>query len=1069
MGRMDRALDAAWPARQGDDYVREMRWAAAELETIASEMQAKGFDQVEQSRTYRYLGSVYADLEPAMGKEMLLKAKKVYQTAETLLEGQSDELERAKLNFNFGNTLRQIDPNDIEQLQEAKNRFLAARTHFALYAPQYLAQVDSALQSVESLLRLAPLANTVKQNTDDMAALQKQLADGGNVNEIAEKTQEVMKRGGGAAGMVGQLQTIIDTLPDNQKRNEKFADIQKQMKDLTRLALGKKELTPEEKHIFSSLKDLLKSDADSGVVLKDHAESLSGTLEEFGRVLSGDEKDLQSLQAKLRKMRGIIEDKFEMAHYLSHGIERPQAAEPGPANLPELNRIWAEKAARQVDTAGDFLDCSLFAPPSAPPGSEIMLQVFVHYPENQEEARVLAVEHDDMASQRGFTTLEIPFAHGSIITFDLSLNQALVTGSPQHLHWFGSTSYVSFVARIAEAASGRLTGKLVVSQNGVPAGRILFQISIVDKKAGLSSALPIGTARNYRKAFISYASPDRSEVLKRTQMLDRLHIDYFQDVLSMDPGERWEQKIYRNIENADLFLLFWSSSAQTSHHVLKELDYAAMLKQGSDEADPEIMPVIIEGPPPPSPPRGYEGLHFNDRFIYFIGDNERQRTTESSNIGWTQPVRSRAAELVELNWQLRRYLLEEMNRTEKGEEESKESLDLSVRASRVDKRIYEAGSDQTRAMNVEKEELRPLGLAIRNFSARTNTMPARPIWRVARVPVDTNAVFYSGAAEGRPSVVAVCRGSGLELMAEPKGESYASARWKQLQKAITAVFDLRVTDRPDMARVNYELGIAMTLGKPIVILIAEGLSLPFDVDIDPIVLAGGPQDAVAIATAIDQSVVWLYPRSRADASSNTLGYVLSLYARPHQNIYVDQTLRMLTDFRKAPDGLAITRTLVTLFDYLKDGETMLIHPRWSPVYSEQDKPRLFHVMPFRPKKWADRVTAVTREVCEAASLRYVRGDEVDEPNVIRSIWEEIARATHVLVDLTGFNANVALELGIVHTLGKRILMVGQGDPASHVFKSISRFRVQSYDAKRLKETLGREIREFLTSGHQISN
>jgi hypothetical protein len=756
MARADRALDAAWPARQGDDYVREERWAAAQLETIASEMQTQGFDRVEQSRTWRFLGSVYADLEPALGKEMLLKAREAYQRAETLLEDQSDELERAKLNFNFGNTLRQIDANDIEQLQEAKRRFLAAREYFALHAPEYLAQVDAALQSVENLLRVAPLANAVNRNIDDMAALQKQRADGGSIGEIAEKAWEVMKRGGGAAGMIGQLQTIIDTLPDDLKQNEKFADIQKQMQDLMNKNLGNKELAPEEEHILSLLKDRLKSDAKSDAVSKDRAELLSGALEEFGRVLAGDENDLQSLQAKLRKMRGIIEDKFEMAHYLSHGIERPAAG-------------------------------------------------------------------------------------------------------------------------------------------------------------------------------------------------------------------------------------------------------------------------------------------------------------------------SRAADLVELNWQLRRYLLEEMNRSEKGQEESKESLDLSVRASRVDKRIYEAGSDQTRAMNVEKEELRPLGLAIRSFSARMNTMPARPIWRVAKVPVDTNAVLYSGVGEGRKSVVAICHRLGLKVTTEPKGESYASARWKQLQKAVTAIFDFRSTDGPDMATVSYELGVAMTLGKPIVILTAEGQDLPFDVDIDPIVLDDGPQDAVAIATAIDQSVFWTYPRLSGDASSNTLEHVLSLYSRPHQDVYVDQTLRMLTDLRKAPDPLAITRTLVTLFDYLKDGETMLIHPRWSPVYTAQDEPRLFHVMPFKPEKWADRITGVTREVCDAAGVKYIRGDEVDEANVIRSIWEEIARATHVLVDLTGSNANVALELGIAHTLGKNILMTTDGDPGLHVFKSTSKFRGAGYDAKRLKNTLGRDIRKFLASGHQISD
>jgi hypothetical protein len=119
-------------------------------------------------------------------------------------------------------------------------------------------------------------------------------------------------------------------------------------------------------------------------------------------------------------------------------------------------------------------------------------------------------------------------------------------------------------------------------------------------------------------------------------------------------------------------------------------------------------------------------------------------------------------------------------------------------------------------------------------------------------------------------------------------------------------------------------------------------------------------------------------------------------------------------------------------------------------------------MPFRPE-WADVVANATREICEGNSVMYIRGDEVKEPNVIRSIWEEIARATHVLVDLTGFNANVALELGIAHTLGRNVLMVGQGDPKSHVFQSISKFRVQSYNIKRLDETLGKEVRKFLSS------
>lgn len=752
LDRVDRALDAAWPARTGDAYVREMRWAERELKAVAIEMQSKGIGKVEQSRTYQGLGSVYADLEPALGKEMLLKAMEAYNIAETLIEGQSEDLVRAKLNFNIANTLRLLDPNDIRQLQQAKQRLQAARTYFAKNAPQFLEQVDAASQSVESLLKIAPLANVVIQNTNDMATLQEKLSAGDNVGEIAERMQDIMKRDGGAAGLVGQLQAVVDELPADQKQSDKFAQVQKQMEQLTKVVLKGTPMNSEDESIWSLLVERLKSDSDGGKVSKERAESLDGIMVEFARILSGDEEDVQALLDKTQRLEEFAKSKFEMTHYLSHGVNRP-------------------------------------------------------------------------------------------------------------------------------------------------------------------------------------------------------------------------------------------------------------------------------------------------------------------------PEDSRAACLVELNWQLRRYLLEEMSRAEKGEDESKEALDLNIRATRIDRRIYEAGADNTLAMTVEKEELRPLALAVRYFSARMYTMPAKPIWRSANIPVDTNAIFYAGSPDGNMAVSVACRRSGLEIMSTPRGESFANARWKQLQKSVIAVFDLRLTDNIDMASVIYELGIALTIGKPIVLLVSEGQTMPFNVDIFPVVLTGKPNDNATLAIAIDRAMVWTYPRPRQDASSRTLEHVITRYPRPQQNVYVDQTVRQLTELRNKHDPLAVRRTLAKLYDYLKDGETMLLQPWWLPVYPDESRFRLFHVMPFRPK-WANKVTEVTRMISEAAGVMYVRGDEVDDPNVIHSIWEEIARATHVLVDLTGFNANVALELGIAHTLGKKVLMVGQGDTVDKLdklFPSVSKLRFHKYSMKRLEQTLGCEIESFVSS------
>jgi len=107
-------------------------------------------------------------------------------------------------------------------------------------------------------------------------------------------------------------------------------------------------------------------------------------------------------------------------------------------------------------------------------------------------------------------------------------------------------------------------------------------------------------------------------VLKRVQMLTLLRIGYFQDVLHLKPGDRWERKLYRHIDKCDLFLLFWSTAAKRSQWVLKEVRYALKRKGGDHLAPPQIHPVIIEGPPAPEPPDELAHLHFNDKLIYFM-------------------------------------------------------------------------------------------------------------------------------------------------------------------------------------------------------------------------------------------------------------------------------------------------------------------------------------------------------------------------------------------------------------------------------------------------------------------
>ncbi|UCE49667.1 MAG: hypothetical protein JSW47_05875, partial [Phycisphaerales bacterium] len=745
MDRADRALDAVWPERKGVDYVREMQSAAEELKEIVSAMRKKGDELIEQSRTYRYLGSVYSDLAPALGKKMLTEARNAYSKAETLLKDCDDELERAKLNFNFANTLRQIDPDNFEQLQEAKRRFLFAKKVFSEQSPQHIQQVDTALSSVESLLKIAPLVSEADRKYAEAEALEEELKSGENLPEIMMKAREVMKKGGGVHGLIGRVQVLMSQLPPELQQSEKFTEIREKMGALTGLAISGGSMDNQEAQIMQMLRDRLEAEFQQEKVSEDRAETMRGLLGQLDTILSGDDEDVQVLMERARKLRDAAGARFDTLHYLSHGIPRP--------------------------------------------------------------------------------------------------------------------------------------------------------------------------------------------------------------------------------------------------------------------------------------PKG-----------------------------------SRSAELVENCWLLRRFLMEEMNRPNKGSAESKEVLDLNVQATRVDKRIYEAGADNKRAEFVDKDEFRPLVLTVRAFSARTHSMLAKPIWPLAHSAVDTNAVFYSGPVDRQSLVAGICRKLGLSMMQTPSGENVSNTRWKQLQSAMTTVFDLGFEDGPARAAVAYELGMALTLGKPIVVIATRDWPLPFDVDINPVIFSGDQNDEKRLASAIDRSIVWTYDRTRSKDFLVTADHILSKYSRPYPDTYVDQTLRLLEDQKKDPDSLMLDRTIAQLVNFLKDGAMMQIHPVWSPVYPKTDHLRLFHVMPYRPK-WADDVTLITRRTCEAGGVEYVRGDEMEDPNVIHSIWEEIAQATHVVVDLTGFSANVALELGITHTLGRPSLLVGQGNTVNQLFPMIAKLRFQTYKDTREIETL---VQDFLT-------
>lgn len=158
---------------------------------------------------------------------------------------------------------------------------------------------------------------------------------------------------------------------------------------------------------------------------------------------------------------------------------------------------------------------------------------------------------------------------------------------------------------------------------------------------------------------------------------------------------------------------------------------------------------------------------------------------------------------------------------------------------------------------------------------------------------------------------------------------------------------------------------------------------------------------------------------------------------------MQQTLKLLKSSEDDFDPLFSDNVLRKLVNFADDGKTCLIHPVYPPAYPAQISNRVFHITPFGPL-WAAKTTSYIQKACTSKNAKYIRGDEAGGANVIQSIWNEIARASHIIADLTDLNANVALEIGIAHTLGRRTLLTGQTEVIKKLFPMIAKLRVIPY-------------------------
>jgi hypothetical protein len=296
----------------------------------------------------------------------------------------------------------------------------------------------------------------------------------------------------------------------------------------------------------------------------------------------------------------------------------PVAPTRGALKASDMEAAWlragrASPAEPPAGDGGDLVDVSVFAPPQAKPAGSIMIQVMLHMTDDLDGAQARAALLDDAAVLRGNATLDILVPRGARTMVMLSEPALEIAQPVQTVVWRGRLGVANFIAKVAAGTEGDLFPAVHVAIDAAVVGEVRFKLAIqADVPAPGPNTLQPVSPKRYRRAFFSYSSRDRVKALEVAQCYRLAGVEFFQDVLNLDPGARWEQNLYREIDRCDLFLLFWSRAASESEWVAREAKYALERRDASADQRPELVPLILEGPPIARPPDFLAHLHFND-------------------------------------------------------------------------------------------------------------------------------------------------------------------------------------------------------------------------------------------------------------------------------------------------------------------------------------------------------------------------------------------------------------------------------------------------------------------------
>ena len=373
-------------------------------------------------------------------------------------------------------------------------------------------------------------------------------------------------------------------------------------------------------------------------------------------------------------------------------------------------------------------------------------------------------------------------------------------------------------------------------------------------------------------------------------------------------------------------------------------------------------------------------------------------------------------------------------------------------------------------MQHQKVSLRRMSIELSQFERRRFLMIAGPVFPARDVVVDPNRVFFSGTGELVKPILNACNTLGMVLSTKRSVSNQLDSRWTQIRESALAIFDYSIYDpviadpndliqsesyhetevlaaAGPVAIVAYENGWAYALGKPLVIITKKGNPIPFDIDIEPVVLEGDGKDEERIIAGIQVSLFGVNRTVNGSCLTETVNYAKNVF----DSIEDEKVKSLLNSMTDTKDASKIRFTMEAILDRASDKNLMLVTPAFPGRYPGPGTKKVFHVTGFR--EWSKPLETELKKLCTKRGLDFTIGYDKINPEILPAIWKDISESSFIIADITNLNPNAVLELAMAQAIGRPTLILTQNKDVQNYFPPVQKIRTHYYDPYKSKKEL----------------